>query len=431
MSSTFSITCPSCHAQFALDETLAGPMIAAVRQEADRRIAAATAENQALTAKLKAEADNNLKRAQELDEKEASLAASIAKGVADARAKIAEEERENARKELAPELKAQEARMAELQEQLNRAQTAELALRKEKTDLDERVKALDLEVARKVDDQRKEIQEKAMQEADEKNKLKFADYDKIILDMRTKLAEADRKAAQKSQQLQGEVLEVDFEDKLRHDFPQDTIMPVKPGVRGGDILQSVMGEMGKPIGTIFWEFKRTLSWSNEWIVKAKKDATDAKAEVAMIVSENLPKGSSDFGVQDGVWFTRPACAVVLAVALRQGLVNTAEARKNATGKAAKAERLYEYMMGPDFRAMLEGIALPFLAMRTELAKERTTTTNRWKRQERRIEQVLLSVAGLRGDLQGIGGMELAQLPAFDDDDELIEDEYSDLEDDAK
>lgn len=76
------------------------------------------------------------------------------------------------------------------------------------------------------------------------------------------------------------------------------------------------------------------------------------------------------------------------------------------------ERLYAYMIGNEFRAILEGIALPFRELHDELAAEKRTTQARWRRQERRIERVLSSVASLQGDLQGIAGSEMPQLPAF-------------------
>jgi len=71
------------------------------------------------------------------------------------------------------------------------------------------------------------------------------------------------------------------------------------------------------------------------------------------------------------------------------------------------------MIGPEFRATLEGIALPFRELSEELLAEKRATLSRWKRQERRIEQVLNNVASLQGDLQGIAGREMPELPGFE------------------
>ncbi len=155
---------------------------------------------------------------------------------------------------------------------------------------------------------RKLIQEQASKDAEEAQRLKLLEKDKVIADMQQKLEEAQRKGAQGSQQLQGDVLELDFESALRQAFPQDTIAGVKAGTRGGDILQHVLGEMGRPVGTLFWEVKRTSAWSDAWIAKAKKDAAEAKAEVIIIASDNLPKDIREFGPYDGVWVVRPTFA---------------------------------------------------------------------------------------------------------------------------
>ena len=349
----------------------------------------------------------------ELAEKEANVQTQVNKAIAAERQKIAASERENILNELSPELEAERTKAKELQEKLAIAQKAELQLRQEKDTIDQRARGLDLEVARKVDEQRKAIQEEAGKDAEEAARLRLAEKDKTISDMQLKLEEAQRKATQGSQQLQGDVLEIDFESTLRRMFPQDTIEPVKAGIRGGDILQRVRGEMGRSAGIMFWETKRTQTWGGDWAAKAKKDAADAKAEIATIVSEVLPKGINAFGIYEGVWCSTPTHAVVLAVALRQGIISTAEARQGALGRETKKDRLYDYMIGPEFRATIEGIALPFHELNEELMAEKRSTLARWKRQEKRIERVLTSVASLQGDLQGIAGNEMLQLPGFE------------------
>ncbi|HXR38283.1 MAG TPA: DUF2130 domain-containing protein [Terracidiphilus sp.] len=407
------ISCPKCGEVIRLDETLAGPMISQIKAESGEAIRKATEEADLKVAKAKNLETTLAAKERELAEKEASVQTQVNKAIAAERQQIAAAERKNILQELSPELEAERAKAKELQEKLTTAQTAELQLRNEKNAVDQRAKDLELEVARKVDEQRKAIHEQASKDADDAARLKLAEKDKTISDMQLKLEEAQRKATQGSQQLQGDVLEIDFESTLRRMFPQDTIEPVKTGVRGGDILQRVLGEMGRPVGTMFWETKRAQTWGGEWTTKAKQDAADAKAEIATIVSEVLPKGISAFGIHDGVWCSTPTHAVVLGIALRQGIISTAEARQGALGRETKKERLYDYMIGPEFRATVEGIALPFRELNDELMAEKRATLTRWKRQEKRIERVLTSIASLQGDLQGIAGNEMLQLPGFE------------------
>lgn len=409
------INCPKCGESFPLDETLAGPMIAQVRAEANQLISASKREAEEKIGALATKEAKMAAKEKELADREASIKNAVNQAIAAERLLIAQAERENVRKELAPEIEAEKKRASDLAAQLETSQKAELALRQQRDELEQRAKALDLEVARKVDDQRKAIQEQAAKDADEKARLRLAEKDKTISDMQLKLEEAQRKATQGSQQMQGEVLELDFESTLRQFFPQDTIESVKAGARGGDVLQRVLGEMGKSVGTIFWETKRTQSWGGDWASKAKQDALNSKADLAIIVSDVLPKGIQDFGLYEGVWSVRPSHAVVLGVALRHGIITTADARQGAIGKETKMERLYAYMIGQEFRATLEGIAMPFRELHDELVAEKRATLSRWKRQERRIERVLSSVASLQGDLQGIAGSEMPELPGFEPD----------------
>ncbi len=412
MAQSFEITCPKCGYLIPLDETLAGPEIARIREEASQLVTKARTDaeaklNQALHLQEAAAA-----RERKVAERESAVKAEIDSAVARERQQIADAERARILKEMAPQIEADRNRVSELQAKMEKAQAAELELRRQSEAVENRAKELELEIQRQVAEKRKSIYEEAVRDADAAAHLKIAERDKTIADMQAKLEEAHRKATQGSQQLQGEVLELDFEATLRQMFPRDTVEPVKTGARGGDILQHVEGEMGRPMGTMFWEMKRAQAWGGDWIAKAKKDAADVKAVVATIVSEVLPKGVSEFGLQDGVWCVKPSLAPVLGLAIRQGIINTAEASQRAHGRETKMERLYEYMIGPEFRATLEGIALPFSELQEELNAEKRATLSRWKRQEKRIERVLNSVAALQGDLQGIAGNELPALPGF-------------------
>lgn len=413
MAQDLDIKCPKCGEVIHLDETLAGPMISRIKAEANETIRKITEEADAKLVRATALEGTLAAKEKGLAEKEAAVQTLVNQTIAAERQNIIAAERENIRKELTPEIEAERTKTKDLQDKLRAAQTAELQLRQEKDSIDRRSRDLELEVARKVDEQRKSIHEQANKDAEEAARLKIAEKDKTISDMQLKLEEAQRKATQGSQQLQGEVLELDSETTLRQMFPQDTIEPVKTGARGGDILQRVLAEMGRPVGTMFWETKRAQSWGGDWTTKAKQDAAEAKAEVATIVSEVLPKGIDDFGLYDGVWCVRPTHAVMLGLAIRQGIISTADARQGALGRETKVERLYAYMIGPEFRSTLEGIALPFRELHEELMAEKRATLTRWKRQEKRIERVFMSVASLQGDLQGIAGSAMLALPGFE------------------
>ncbi|MFC1722275.1 DUF2130 domain-containing protein [Patescibacteria group bacterium] len=147
----------------------------------------------------------------------------------------------------------------------------ELKLREEKRKIEEAKNDLELEVQRKLDEERKSIEEKAFKKAEEEHKYKDLEKEKMIQDLNKSLEEARRKAQQGSQQLQGEVLELDFEQTLKEKFRNDEIKPVEKGVKGADVKQTVINKGGIECGVILWENKRTKAWSEGWVEKLKAD----------------------------------------------------------------------------------------------------------------------------------------------------------------
>jgi len=69
------------------------------------------------------------------------------------------------------------------------------------------------------------------------------------------IEELKEKSERGSQQLQGEVQELELEDFLKSNFPLDNIQPVPKGKRGADVIQIVINSQGKECGSIIWESK--------------------------------------------------------------------------------------------------------------------------------------------------------------------------------
>ena len=148
--------------------------------------------------------------------------------------------------------------------------------------LDDAKRELDLTIEKRVQGSLTEIRQKAKIEAEEGLKLKVAEKGQQIASMQRQIEELKRKAEQGSQQLQGEVLELQLEATLRAHFLQDVIEPVGKGEFGGDVLQRVIGPAGQPCGTILWETKRTKNWSGGWLAKLRGDQRAAAAELAVL-----------------------------------------------------------------------------------------------------------------------------------------------------
>ena len=222
-----------------------------------------------------------------------------------------------------------------------------------------------------------------------------------------------RRAEQGSQQLQGEALELQLEQTLQAKFPLDAVEPVPKGEFGGDILQRVTSPTGQRAGTILWETKRTKNWSDGWLPKLRGDQRAAKAEVAIIVSQALPKDVDSFDLVDDVWVTEPRYAIPVAIALRQSLIELAAARQAGEGQQTKMELVYQYLTGPRFRHRVQAIVEKFTDMQQDLDKERKTMTRLWAKREEQIRGVIESTAGMYGDLQGIAGRSLQEIEGLD------------------
>jgi hypothetical protein len=400
------IACPHCGREIALDEALSRR----IRQQLQQEIDAELAQKQRVLQQAELKVREEKRR---LEEQTRNLEAETARRVAEERTKL--------RGELRKELEEKsEVEMAVLKEQLEDKERkiaafrdAELKLRKEKTDLEETRKGLELEVARRIDDERKRIQEETEKRAAEQYRLKEADKDKVIEDLKRQAEEFRRKAEQGSQQLQGEVAELSLEETLKTSFPLDAIEEVPKGIRGADVIHKVCNQIGQSCGTLIWESKRTKAWSDGWIDKLKEDQREVKAEIAVLVSSVLPKGLNGFARINGVWVCDHSLAVCLAQALRAGLMDVSAAKLSASGKSEKMEMLYEYLSGSEFRQQVEGIVEAFAGMRKDLDQEKRAMEKIWAKREKQIERAVKNMGRMYGSMEGIIGQSLPELDLFE------------------
>ena len=157
---------------------------------------------------------------------------------------------------------------------------------------------MELTIAKRVQADLGSERDKAKKEAEDELKFKVMEKDQTITAMQRQIEELKRRAEQGSQQLQGEVQELELEALLTAKFPRDTIQPVPKGEFGGDVLHRVVGPLNQICGTILWETKRTKNWSDGWLPKLREDQRTAKAEIAVIISQALPKEVDTFGFID-------------------------------------------------------------------------------------------------------------------------------------
>ncbi|MGN6370357.1 MAG: DUF2130 domain-containing protein [Phycisphaerae bacterium] len=397
------------------------------RKELEEQVAVRIREKEATISDMEKRLGEAAKREQDIKQKEAalaqekeSLAQKAAELVAQERSKIAAEEAKKAKLALSSELDNKSKELADLQQvlkersdKLAEAQKAQADLIRKERELDDAKREMELTVEKRVQESIGKTREQAKKEAEEQLGLKVMEREETIRSMQKQIEELKRKAEQGSQQLQGEVQELQLEQILQAKFPQDRIEPVPKGEHGGDLLQRVIMPTGAVCGTILWESKRTKNWSDGWLPKLREDQRRAKAEVAIIVSGTLPKGIDTFDQVVSVWITHPKVILPVALSLRQTLIEVHCARQASEGQQTKMEMVYQYLTGPKFKLRVHAIVEAFSSMASDLQKEKKAIMKQWAKREGEITRVVEATVGMYGELQGIVGKTLQEIEGLD------------------
>lgn len=407
------IVCPNCSYEIKLTESLAAPLLEETRQRFAEQLAAKDAEVARKTDALRKEQDAVAQAREQIE-------AQVAQRLTAERSQLISAEAQKAREAVAVDFQAKEAEAAQLRAALEannlklaEAQQAQADFMRKQRELENAQRELDLTVEKRVQASVDDIRAKAKQESDEAARLKVAEKDQTIESMTRTIEELKRKAELGSQQSQGEVFELELEELLRGKFPMDAIEPVAKGELGADVVQQVNGAVGQPAGMILWESKRTKAWSDGWLAKLREDQRRCGADVALIISHALPRHIEHFDLVDGVWVAHPRCAMPVAVALRQSLIELSCSRLVQQGQQTKMEQVYEYLTGTRFRQRVDAVIEKFNDMREDLDKERKFMGRQWAKRETQICAVVESTVGMVGDLQAIAGKAMPEIASLD------------------
>lgn len=404
-----TITCPNCKAEIKLTESLAAPLIEAIRKEYERRLSQKDADISKREVLLKEKEESLSKAKETIDEQ-------VAEKIKLERTQIIADEAKKARLAVASDLEQKSNEVKDLNDVLNQqseklaeAQKAQVELIRKQRELDDAKREMELTIEKRIQEKLDTTRDQARKEAEDQLKLKVMEKEQTISAMQKQIEELKRKAEQGSQQLQGEVQELELESLLKAKFPHDSIMPVPKGEHGGDVLQCVVGPLGSACGIIIWESKRTKNWSDGWLAKLREDQRAAKAEIAVIVSQTLPREVETFDLVEGVWVTHPKTVLPVALSLRQSLIEVAAARQASEGQQTKMELVYQYLTGQRFRQRVQAIVEAFSSMQEDLDKERKVIMKQWAKRDEQIEHVMQATVGMYGDLQGIAGKTLQEI----------------------
>ena len=307
-------------------------------------------------------------------------------------------------------LKDQAEQIKELKAKAQESMELELKLRKEKREIQDAKEKFELEKQRQLDSERGKIREEAEKAVLEKEKYKIDEYEKKLSDMRKAVEEAQRKGSQGSQQLQGEVQELDLENSLRALYPSDQIEEVKKGELGADIRQIVRTPAGTVCGKILWESKRTKAWSDGWVTKLKEDVRRDQAHLGAIITQVMPAEiKQSIGNRLGIWVVEPVAVEPLSALLREKLIAVAREKVVAVHKQTKAESLYDYVTSPGFTQNVERIVGVYLEMKAQITKEQANAERGFKQRSSQVDMLLSGISGIYGEMQGIAGTSMPQI----------------------
>lgn len=418
------ITCPSCKAEIRLTESLAAPLLAATRADYEQRM---QAQSEALA---KDRSELQLQQSK-LAHAQAHVAEQVAERLQAERAALIAQEQKRVRSTVEQEMKQQadalkeaEDRLKQSHEKLAVAQKQQAEFMVKERALEDQKRELEITIAERVKADSEAIRAKAQADAEQSMRLKVSEKEIIIAGMQSQIEDLKRRAEQGSQQLQGEVLELDFENQLQQRFPMDRVAPVPKGEFGADLVQEVMTSTGQAAGSIIWELKRAKNWSDGWLAKLRDDQRNLPADVAVLVSAALPKGVERMDVVETVHVVHPREALALAAILRASLLDIARVKLQQVGQAGKMEQMYDYLTGPHFKHRVDAIIENFRAQQKELDKEKSFMMRQWAKRQKNLDNVLEATSGMYGDMQGIAGSGMPAITALDHLVESDEDEVT-------
>lgn len=397
------IKCPQCATEFQPDE--------AIRAELESQLRTQMKDWQ------KRKEDELNTRLQQKDDETQKL-------LADERRKLSVQIEEQVKKKLEGDYETQmkflQQQNTENEARLIEARKRELDFLKKEQEILNREKELELEMQKMLNEEKGKLTDSIRKQEEERNQMKFREYEKQLEDQKKLVEEMRRKAEQRSMQLQGEVQELALEELLRANFPFDIIGEVGKGVRGADCIQVVRNNLGQDCGKIIYESKRTKDFAIDWIDKLKADMRGQGADIAVLVTQAMPKDMNSFGEKDGVWICSFAEVRAVAQVLRDSVIRVHTVAKNQENKGDKMTLLYNYLTGTEFTEQWKAIREGFMSMKLSIQKERDAMERIWKAREKQLERILLSSAHIRGSIDGIAGMESIDMNLLDDGLDLID-----------
>ena len=405
------IKCPNCGNVFQMEEAMSEQYKKDLREK--------------MTTYIKQKDDEFAKREKEYQDQSSKKEQEYNQKLQEEKIKLQQSLETNLRKTISADFENQvqllQKNNKDSEEKLKLSRQKEMEFMQKEQEFKNKEAELELTVQRQLQEERVKISEEIRKLEEQKGAAKETEYQMRMkelekqLDDQKKLAdEMRRRAEQGSTQLQGEVQELALEEMLQAAFPFDLITEVGKGKRGADCIQTVRNNFGQECGKIIYESKRTKDFGNDWIEKSKADMRSQGADVAVIVTQTMPKDMDRFGEKNGVWICTFQEVKAFIAILRDGVIKVYNASKNQQNRGDKMHLLYDYLTSNEFAEQWKAVREGFMSMKLSIHKERDAMEKLWKAREKQLEKVLLNAAHIRGSIEGIAGQDSIDLAITDE-----------------
>lgn len=410
MSNNNQINCPNCGTAIDVQDILSHQLEEEIKQKYQAELNTAQQKfkaEQEMLAKAQADFEEKKKRENQLFQDR------LEKQMAQEKKLLEDKLKSKLATEQAEQFEALQKELNEKSEQVKELNRSKVEIERLKREKEEASEQAELKAQKLLNEMLIQEREKISKSEAEKNELRMKELEKKLEDQKKLTEEMQRKQAQGSMQLQGEVQELAIEEWLSTQFPLDTIEEIKKGARGADCIQVVNTRTVQNCGKIYYESKRTKDFQPGWIEKFKADMRDKEADVGVLVTEAMPSDMDRMGLRDGVWVCSFGEFKGLCAVLRESVIQLSKVAISQEGKGDKMHMLYDFLTSNTFRMQVEAIVEGFSQMKSDLEREKNSMQRIWKQREKQIDKVVTNTIDMYGSIKGIAGNAVQSVRALE------------------
>jgi len=403
-----TIICPTCQTEINVSDVLFHQVQDQLKKEFEAQIAKKDDEFKKKELLLNQERDQLTKAQEELQEK---VSSEVKSKLSAEKAALEMSLRKKINEDKAEQMKVMEDELNRKSEELKNLNKLKADMAKLTREKDELRATIEAESETKLNNLLAQEREKITTAEAEKAKLDVQKRDKLIDDLTKRLDEAQKKLelGSSANKLVGEVTEIELRDFLKAEFPFDLVDDVPSGIRGGDVIQKIRNNLGAECGSILYERKQTMNFSEGWIEKLLEDGRTVQASALVLVTAAMPKEKQESHLLKGVWVCHFDDLKIIITLLRDGIVKTSAAMTSQQNKGTKMEALYDFLISPQFANSVTALLENFRKTEKLISKEKEAAFKTFAEREAHLWASKRALLELYGKIGAIASDGLNQL----------------------